>query len=340
MMLLLIFSLTTTFDRKAQAAQDKTYIFVINRLWAGNGALTEYAVSDGNRKVISALSGRAWSLIVDGDTIFVQTANDDAATGTFTGAVTQYDVGTGSPLLTIAPNIGPAYWMAIDSQGTLYVPTQILGRPASIQEYAKGSLLPKATIRDGIVDPRTIVIDRSDTLYVANVGTQSSVQIYPRGWTKPARTIDRGIGVPEDIAVGDDGTLYVAATEGWAVKVYGSGGTQVIRRIAEDGEPQRLAISPTGLLAVQCDDRNGSNIIDLYPIHSSKRLARIVPHSGDRFAAIGFDNHDNLYAGEEIMPKSEYTFTDIVQFSRSGQRRRIVGHEGGVLNFVVTTGEP
>ncbi len=248
--------------------------------------------------------------------------------------LTEYDAVSGLVRGRISDNNPPAYWMAIDSHGTLYVPTGSRGIPG-IQQYGQGNLTPKVEILDGVVAPRTIIIDRYDTLYLANVGTESSIQIYPYGSTKPIRAIDRGIGVPEDIAVGEDNTLYVAATQGWSVMEYNASNGQLLRNISESGEPQRLALSPSGLLAVQCDDNNGSNFVDLYAYRSGKRLTRIVPHPGARFGSMAFDNRDALYIGEEFLPKSDRTYTEIEQYSASGQRRRELGSEDGVVNFVL-----
>ncbi len=185
------------------------------------------------------------------------------------GSVSVYPAGKSAPSRTITIGIHNPISAALNRDDTLYVANCTTeGDPhictanyynapggGTVTVYPSGADKPKSTITNGIDAPRTIAVDSSGRLYVANLG-DSEIAVYDSGATTPSYDILLGIfdGVfPSSMLFDSSDDLYVAscafgATGRICVFPPGSGNAIAYLQSPENYFPRILAFDSAGNL--------------------------------------------------------------------------------------------
>jgi len=168
--------------------------------------------------------------------------------------------------------------VAVDDDGRIFVSD---GKLSKVQVFnAKHQV--EAQIREGLVDPVGLAIDKENRfLYVVDT-QQDQVLVYDADTLKPLRKIGTGgkkhtlttpgdFALPTDVAVDKDGNIYVTDTLNWRVEIFDADG----KFISQFGQhcdaigcfkrPKGIAVDSdghiwvvdTGMALVQAYNRNG-----------------------------------------------------------------------------------
>jgi hypothetical protein len=151
--------------------------------------------------------------------------------------------GAGHDLAVYAPTKAPGHLMfvrdihdgidapsalAFGPSGELFVANSPYGGGrSSVSVFAAGGSKPELRIFNGVSEPRSVAVDSSGILYVAN---RAWVTVYAPGGTKPVRRIAKARYVG-DLAIDASNNVYVA--DGKRVDVYAQGGTKLLYTIAK-----------------------------------------------------------------------------------------------------------
>lgn len=116
---------------------------------------------------------------------------------------------------------------------------------------------PKGSITTGISTPFGLAVDKTSTLYVANLGN-STVTIYPKGHTTPSLTITTGISGPYGIGVDSAGNVFVSNLNNNTITAYKAGQTSPYETINFTSEGQAVGLNVDGNdnVWVACDTSN------------------------------------------------------------------------------------
>lgn len=104
---------------------------------------------------------------------------------------------------------------------------------------------PKGSITTGISTPFGLAVDKTSTLYVANLGN-STVTIYPKGHTTPSLTISTGISGPYGIGVDSAGNVFVSNLNNNTITAYKAGQTSPYETISFSTEGQAVGLNVDG----------------------------------------------------------------------------------------------
>jgi hypothetical protein len=126
----------------------------------------------------------------------------------------------------------------------------------SVYMYNPGTVngSPKGSITTGINVPFGLAVDKSSTLYVANLGG-NTVTIYPKGQTSPSLTISTGISGPYGIGVDSSGDVFVSNLNTNNITAYKAGQTSPYETINfnTEGQAVGLAVDGNDNVWVACD---------------------------------------------------------------------------------------
>ncbi len=116
---------------------------------------------------------------------------------------------------------------------------------------------PTGSITSGIDDPFGLAVDKSSTLYVANI-SGNTVTVYPRGQTSPSLTISTGISGPYGVAVDSSGNVFVSNLNNNTITAYAAGQTSPYETISFNSEGQAVGVGVDGNdnVWVACDSTN------------------------------------------------------------------------------------
>lgn len=169
----------------------------------------------------------------------------------------------------------PGGGLAFDSSGYLYATSGYF----SVSVFSPGSRQLVRSITNGIFEPFTLAVDRSDNLYVANGhnGYGGNVAVFPPGSSTASRTITEGIYDPESLAFDSAGNLYVGNglyTD--TVTVYSPSGA-LLRTISEGvGDPESIALDRHDNLFVANTEDGSGRTVTVYGAGTNKLLQTIA----------------------------------------------------------------
>jgi hypothetical protein len=192
--------------------------------------------------------------------------------------------------------------LAFDSKGNLYVAgLEGSGPQAQVEVFPPGAKKPARTITKGIQYPSTLLVDKSNDLFVANCGficyfsggRSGSITEYAYGSGTPLRTITDGIDSPQAMAFGKNGLLFVANygyVKKGSVTVYSSGTTPLRTITAGIRNPDALAIGPSGdVYVANYAYAKGHDSITVY-IPDGSQLVRTIPEQLSGPLSLGIGN--------------------------------------------------
>jgi DNA-binding beta-propeller fold protein YncE len=168
--------------------------------------------------------------------------------------------------------------VVVDDDGRIFVSDGKLGKVLVLS--AKHQV--EAQIREGLVDPVGLAIDKENRLLYVVDTQQDQVLVYDADTLKPLRRIGTGgkkhtltspgnFSLPTDVAVDKDGNIYVTDTLNWRVEIFDADG----KFISQFGQhcdaigcfkrPKGIAVDSdghiwvvdTGMALVQAYNRNG-----------------------------------------------------------------------------------
>lgn len=206
-------------------------------------------------------------------------------------SVAVYGPGSGTVMRKIS-RVTPTA-LAFDSMGNLYVANDSRST-SSVLVYHPGAIVPSRKITANVRFPRTVAIDRSDQLYVAN--SYFSVGVYAQGSSALLRKLKSFF--PISIAFDPADNVDVGTSSGpyggnkSQVLVFAHDSSKMLRTVSAGvSDPRSLAFDASGTLYVA--DTN-LNAIGVYPHGATTRLRKIT--SGVRGpTALGVDASGNLY---------------------------------------------
>jgi DNA-binding beta-propeller fold protein YncE len=186
----------------------------------------------------------------------------------------------------------PGGGLAFDSSGYLYATSDDF----DVAVFAPQSRHLVRTISNGIYEPLTLAIDRSDNLYVANgQNGAGDIAIFRPGTSTPATTITQGIYDPESLAFDSSGNLYVGnGSYGDTVTVYSPDGT--LLRTITDGvrDPESIALDANDDLFVANTEDGDGRTVTVYKPGTTKLVQTITDHIHCP-QALTLDTAGNLY---------------------------------------------
>jgi hypothetical protein len=102
---------------------------------------------------------------------------------------------------------------------------------------------PEGSITTGIDYPFGLAVDKSGTLYVANLlGNNGSITVYPKGHTSPSLTITTGLNAPYGIGVDSKGDIFAANLNTDTIVGYKAGATSPYETINFSADGQALGV--------------------------------------------------------------------------------------------------
>ena len=116
---------------------------------------------------------------------------------------------------------------------------------------------PEGSITTGIDLPVGLAVDKSGTLYVANIDN-NTITIYPAGATSPSMTITQGLSDPYGIAVDSSGDVFASNLGTETVVGYRAGASSPFETISFSslGQPVGVAVDGENNIWVACDSTN------------------------------------------------------------------------------------
>jgi len=116
---------------------------------------------------------------------------------------------------------------------------------------------PEGSITTGIDYPVGLAVDKSGTLYVANIDN-NTITIYPAGASSPSLTITQGLSDPYGIAVDSSGDIFASNLGTDQVLGYKAGATSPFETInfSSLGQPVGVAVDGENNIWVACDSSN------------------------------------------------------------------------------------
>ncbi len=116
---------------------------------------------------------------------------------------------------------------------------------------------PSGSITTGIDVPFGLAVDKSSTLYVANI-SGNTVTVYPKGQTSPSLTISTGIDGPYGVGVDSAGNVFVSNLNNNTITGYKAGQTSPYETISFSSEGQAVGLNVDGNdnVWVACDTTN------------------------------------------------------------------------------------
>ncbi len=186
----------------------------------------------------------------------------------------------------------PGGGLAFDSSGYLYATSDDF----DVAVFAPQSRKLIRTISDGIFEPLTLAVDRSNNLYVANgQNGQGDIAIFPPGTTTPSTTITQGIYDPESLAFDSSGNLYVGnGLYADTVTVYSPNGT-LLRTITEGvRDPESIALDAhDNLFVANTEDGEGRTVTVYAP--GTTKLVQTITDGVHCPQALTIDTAGKLY---------------------------------------------
>lgn len=206
-------------------------------------------------------------------------------------SVSVYRRGSGAVVRRIS-GVKPAS-LAFDSTGNLYVASDSRSG-SSVLVYHPGATVSLRKITQNVRFPRTLAIDRSDHLYVAN--SYFSVGVYAKGSGTLLRKLDTffpisiAFDAADNVDVGTSSGPYGGNNS--EVLVFAHDSSRMLGTVTTGvSDPQSLAFDAGGALYVADTNRN---VVGVYPRGATVPLRKIT--SGVRApTALGFDPAGNLY---------------------------------------------
>ena len=211
-----------------------------------------------------------------------------------------YAPGSTTPIRTITKGVSNSNAMTIDSNGYVYVSSEIEN---TVRVYAprRGSVL--RSIVEGITQPGSIVIDKNGAVYIANcyacTGSEKGrVTIYGPGGVGLERAITKGISAPIGLAFDNEGALYVInGFPTYNVAIYPPGSQapkKTITGFPKVEAPGSLAFDSAGNLFLGVIGAAKQDTVRIYAPSSTKPDAYI--RKGIRYpGAMAFDAEGKLY---------------------------------------------
>lgn len=206
-------------------------------------------------------------------------------------SVTVYGPSSGTVMRKIS-GVTPSA-LAFDSRGNLYVANDSRSG-SSVLVYHPGATASSRKITANIRFPRTLAIDRTDQLYVAN--SYFSVGVFAPGSSTLLRKLKSFF--PISIAFDRADNVDVGTSSGpyggnkSEVVLFAHDSSKMLQTVSTGiSDPQSLAFDPSGTLYVA---NTNLNAIGVYPHGATTPLRKIT--SGVRGpTALGFDASGNLY---------------------------------------------
>ncbi len=210
---------------------------------------------------------------------------------------------------------------------------------------------PKGSITTGLSTPFGLAVDKSSTLYVANLGG-NTVTIYPKGHTSPSLTISNGITGPYGVGVDSQGNVFVSNLNNNTITAYKAGQTSPYETISFSSEGQAVGLNVDGNdnVWVACDTTNA--VYEIPKGSSTPKNANLSDLSGPIGVSFGpsdvmyvsnfGSNNVQVYAYGSTAPMQTITtgingptqngVTHSGYFFQSNQDYNVVGYKPGQMS--------
>jgi hypothetical protein len=216
---------------------------------------------------------------------------------------------------------------------------------------------PTGSITTGISTPFGLAVDKSRTLYVANIAN-STVTVYPNGQTSPSLTITTGIDGPYGIAVDSSGNVFVSNLNNNTITAYAKGQTSPYETInfSTEGQAVGVGVDSNDNIWVACDSTNA--VFEIPKGSSTPQNANLSSLNGPISVQFGrsdvmyvsnFAASDvNIYAYGTTTPSGTITsgiesfgptlggFTWRGRYFQSNQADNVVGYKKGQTTLFST----
>jgi streptogramin lyase len=149
---------------------------------------------------------------------------------------------------------------------------------------------PNGSVTTGIDTPAGLAVDKSGTLYVANLGN-NTITVYPAGQSSPSLTISSGVDGPYGLGVDSKGDIFISNLNNNTVVGYKAGQTAPFETVTGFDNPVGVAVDSKNNVYVACDSNNTVYVI---PAGSSQmQSAGLTGLSGP--IGLAFEKKDTLY---------------------------------------------
>jgi hypothetical protein len=211
----------------------------------------------------------------------------------------------GSPTAPSVPGIGSA--TQPDAAAT---PLLFVGAP----DFSQGSVFiypqkginqaPIGNITDAVFAPNGLFVDKSGTLYVANLNAETITE-YLKGQVTHSKTLSTTPYNPQYVAVGLNGTVYVSIFPAGKVLEYANGSTTptLTLSVPNGGYAQGVAVDKHNYVYVPHSTGSGSQValhVLQFPPGSTQGKDLGIDVKGGVSCSVAIDSLGNLLLGDQI----------------------------------------
>ncbi|MEI8208292.1 MAG: hypothetical protein WCG16_03740, partial [Methylococcales bacterium] len=195
--------------------------------------------------------------------------------------------------------------LVVDASGNIYI-TNATGN--NVNEYSStGILIKQHSPIDGVTNPKSLALDASGDLFVANGGTNNSVTEYSSAG-KLLRTLSSGISSPSSLATDASGNVFVANNGSNTITEYSASGNllHTIQTSASANMPLFLTTDNSGNVYIA--NYSNSTVTEY---SASGTLIRTLS-IGNSPIAITVDTNGNLFVETHNISLIEYSSTGVL----------------------------
>jgi len=194
---------------------------------------------------------------------------------------------------------------------------------------------PEGKITTGIDYPVGVAVDKSGTLYVANI-ENSSITVYPAGSSSPSLTITTGLSSPYGIAVDSSGDIFASNLGTNAVVGYKAGATSPYETISFSslGQPVGVGVDGENNVWVACDSTNA--VYEIPAGSSTPQNSELADLNGP--IGISFGKKDVIYVSNFGADPSNVAIYTYGTTSPSGKITDGIEQNGPTLNGFTKSG--
>lgn len=158
---------------------------------------------------------------------------------------------------------------------------------------------PEGSITNGLDYPFGIAVDKSGTLYAANLlgnGSTGSVTIYPKGSSSPSMTITAGCAAPYGIGVDSKGNVFIANLNNDTIVGYKAGASTPFETISFSVYGQALGVAVDAKDNVWIASDSTNNAYEIPAGSSTPQNSGLTGLNGP--IGIAFGKKDEIYVGD------------------------------------------
>jgi streptogramin lyase len=266
----------------------------------GNGSVTGFAPWSSTAVITipsSAGAPNPYTLALDsGGNLYVENFQVGA------GKILVFPPGSTTPSRTISGLSAPAFGLAIDASGDIFVSEYTAQDVKEFTPSGGGTpsrTLSSSTSPTGINKPEGLAVDSSGNLYVANGGGTIGVSVYAPGTsTTPSAVFHTGMSAPAQLAFDAGGNLYVSNNGGTSVTEYAppfSSSSTVLHTFSNANTLAPFAVAVDGSNNVWVGATNNSGVTGVHMVEfaSAGSVKRDVSGYGAAVYGIAVDGSGN-----------------------------------------------